>query len=225
MTVNAERNIILKGHQIVIPTVYQNIVVSLAHIGHQGILKTKSLLRSKVFFFGLDKKVEKEIMHCIPCQAVGNAKPQEPIKSTKIPPKVWQVIHADYLGPLPNGQYIFVVMDQRSRFPEVEFVNSTSANQLVSRLHRIFTTYGFPEKFISDNGPPFKSFNLANYMKKYGIRHIRVMPRWPRANGEVERFMKPLTKIIQTAYIERRDWKEECYNFLLAYRSTPHVTT
>ena len=51
------------------------------------------------------------------------------------------------------------------------------------------------------------------------------MPRWPRANGEVEQFMKPLTKIIQTAYIERRDWKEEYYNYLLAYRSTPHVTT
>ena len=71
-------------------------------------------------------------------------------------------------------------MDQRSRFPEVEFVNSTSANQLVSRLHRIFTTYGFPEKFISDNGPPFKSFNLANYIKKYVLcqdGHVQ-MEKW-----------------------------------------------
>ena len=51
------------------------------------------------------------------------------------------------------------------------------------------------------------------------------MPLWPQANAEAERFMKPLTKIIQTAFIEKKSWKSEVYKFLFAYHSTPHSTT
>ena len=75
LTVNTERNIILKGNRIVVPKPYQNIVVKLAHQGHIGIQKTKALLRSKVFFVGMDKLVEKEITNCLPCQATGKPKP------------------------------------------------------------------------------------------------------------------------------------------------------
>ena len=40
----------LKNSRIVIPRCFEIIVVKLAHIGHQGLVKTKSLLGSKVFF-------------------------------------------------------------------------------------------------------------------------------------------------------------------------------
>ena len=34
-----------------------------------GIVKTKALLREKVWFPGIDKEVERNISNCIPCQA------------------------------------------------------------------------------------------------------------------------------------------------------------
>jgi len=36
---------------------------------------------------------------------------------------------------------------------------------------------------------------------------------------------KSLNKAIHVATIERKNWKEELYNFLLNYRATPHTTT
>ena len=50
LSLNDEENIILRDKRIVFPWCFKIIVVKLAHIGHQGLFKTKSLLRRKVFF-------------------------------------------------------------------------------------------------------------------------------------------------------------------------------
>ena len=47
----------------------------------------------------------------------------------------------------------------------------------------------------------------------------------PQANGEVERFMHVLKKVIRTSTAERKSWKQELYTFLRNYRATPHSTT
>ena len=41
LTVNSAANLILRGSRIVIPTALQQRATSLAHEGHQGIVKTK----------------------------------------------------------------------------------------------------------------------------------------------------------------------------------------
>jgi hypothetical protein len=78
---------------------------------------------------------------------------------------------------------------------------------------------------VSDNGPPFTSSKFKEYLKRRGIKHRRITPRWPQANAEAERFMQPLKKVIQTAFIEKRDFKEAVYGFLFTYRVTPHSST
>lgn len=55
--VNAESNLILCGNRIVIPSSLQQRSIDLAHEGHQGIVKTKRLLREKVWFPGIEEKV------------------------------------------------------------------------------------------------------------------------------------------------------------------------
>ena len=57
-----------------------------------------------------------------------------------------------------------------------------------------------------------------------GITHHKITPLWPQANTESETFMKPLTKCLQTAVIDSKDWKQELQLFLLNYRATPHCT-
>ena len=46
-------------------------------------------------------------------------------------------------------------------------------------------------------------------------------PLWPEANGEVERFMKTFGKVLRTT----THWKQDMYQFLCNYRTTPHRTT
>ena len=96
------------------PQYDHKVAVTLAHRGHQGIEKTKTLLRSKVFFLNMDQLTEDEIRHCIPCQAVSKEKAPATLKVMPTPKHVWQCLKIDYFGRLPNGSYVLVVLDQRS---------------------------------------------------------------------------------------------------------------
>ena len=78
---------------------------------------------------------------------------------------------------------------------------------------------------ITDSGPPFSSSSVQNYFKSKRIYHQKITPRRPRANGEVERFMQPLSKIIKAAYIERTGWENSVHQFLYSYRNTRHSVT
>ncbi|PFX29727.1 Potassium channel subfamily T member 1 [Stylophora pistillata] len=61
LAVSASGNLILHGTRIVIPKSLQEHVVNLAHEGHQGLVKTKSLLHEKVWFWNIDKLVESKL--------------------------------------------------------------------------------------------------------------------------------------------------------------------
>ena len=50
LTVGVTAQIIIRGTRIAVPGKLQERVVNLAHEGHQGVVKTKSLLREKVCF-------------------------------------------------------------------------------------------------------------------------------------------------------------------------------
>ena len=173
----------------------------------------------------MDKMIENLIKDCISCQATRKQNPPAKLNIMPVPERIWQEINIEYLGPIPNGKYILVIMDQRSCYPEVEFVSSTSADQLLLSLDRIFSSYGLPEVIIMDNGPPFKAQAVKDYMLSHAIKHRRITPLWPQANAEAERFMQSLNKTLQAAYIEKVEWRRAVYEFLSQYRHTPHCTT
>ena len=50
-------------------------------------------------------------------------------------------------------------------------------------------------------------------------------PKWARANGEVERFVRTVKKVIKTAKLEHKNYKQELNKMLRNYRATPHSTT
>ena len=127
----------------------------------------------------------------------------------QIPDHVWQTVNTDYLGPLPDNKYALVMIDQRSRYPVVTFTNNTTAKNFITICNNVFGHFGFPETLISDNGPPFRSNDVKTYTKGKGIKHRRVTPLWLQANGEVEKFMLPLTKVICTAHIENKNFIQE----------------
>ena len=130
-----------------------------------------------------------------------------------------------HVGPFPSGELLLVVIDEFSRFPEVEIVTTTSAKAVIPKLDNIFCRQGVPVVIKSDNGPPFNSSEFEQFASYLGFEHRKVTPYWPKANGEVERFMRTIGKAIRTAHIEKKNWKQALYQFLRQYRATPHSTT
>ena len=118
----SSEGLVVRGLRIVLPQALRRRAVKLAHEDHQGISKTKSLLRSKVWFPDIDSLVEEEISLCRECQLNGERVRPEPLQMTKMPERPWEYLRADFKGPLPDGQMALIVQDEHSRFPSIQVV-------------------------------------------------------------------------------------------------------
>lgn len=98
--------------------------ITIAHKqGHPGITKTKELMRKKYWFPGMNRRIENIVSTCFSRQVT------EPAKMTTLPERIWDTVEADFCGPFPNNEYVLVVTDQYSRYPDREFLRSTSVRR------------------------------------------------------------------------------------------------
>ncbi|XP_055585225.1 uncharacterized protein K02A2.6-like [Uranotaenia lowii] len=107
---------VMRGDRMIIPQSLQKRVLTLAHIGHPGIERSKQRLRSKVWWPSMDKDVKKAVRSCSDCQIVGGTSPPEPMAMRELPENPWETLCMDILGPLPSGKSLLVVEDLYSRF-------------------------------------------------------------------------------------------------------------
>ena len=217
--------VVLCQNRIVVPKSLQKKVLQIAHEGHQGIVKTKQLLREKVWFPNIDKQVEQYVKACIACNANVDRNVPEPLQMSQLPIQPWTEVSMDFCGPFPSGDYLMIVIDDYSRYPIAETLTTISAKAVIPKLDNIFAMFGTPEIVKTDNGPPFNGSEFAKFAEYIGFKHKKVTPLWPQANGEAERFMKTIEKSLRAAVIEGRSWKQELHNFMRNYRATPHSTT
>ncbi|XP_063412611.1 uncharacterized protein K02A2.6-like [Mytilus trossulus] len=219
-------HIVLRGTRLIIPTELRNQILKLGHEGHPGIVLMKQRLRSKVWWPNMDKSIEEYCKSCYGCQLVANPEKPEPMIRTSLPSKPWEQISADFLGPLPSGEYLFTVVDYYSRWLEVTIMSkSTSADRVIDALDKMFTIHGLPISIATDNGPQFISDTFKTYLDQNGIVHRRITPLWPAANGEIERQNRSLLKRMRIANAEKKNLSTEIQTYLKMYRSTPHCTT
>lgn len=128
-------------------------------------------------------------------------------------------------GTLPDGKHSMVIIDDYSKYPEIEILSSLSAAEVIQKVEKVMATHGLLKEIRTDNGPPFQGQEFASYLASHGIVHRKITPKWPQANGEAKRFMKTLNKIIRISVAMGDPMEQSIYSFLRDYRQTPHVTT
>ena len=72
----------------------------------------------------------------------------------------------------------------------MKHMSSTTTERTIDELCLIFATHGLSEEVVSDNGPQFTSAELAEFMRKNGIKHTLVPPCHPQSNGAAERSVR-----------------------------------
>ena len=112
------------------------------------LIKTKKLLREKVWFPGIDALVARTVKDCL-ALPIG----QPIVNPMPIPLQAWDTVYADFLGPLPGKDLLLVVIDGRTWFPEVV----QSIVLLVSLRHM-----GYPEHLSQTMGHPFTVRNFVD---------------------------------------------------------------
>lgn len=217
--------LVMRGTRLVVPDALQLRCVKIAHEGHLGITKTKALIRSKLWFRKMDKLIENVIKGCLNCQLEGDGEIRPPIEPTTMPEEPWEQLAVDFYGPLKNGHHLMVLIDEHSRFPIVEQVNSTGSIHVIPILDKVFSMFGIPKVIKSDNGAPFNGKNFSEFCTYLGIKHRKITPYWPRANGQAENFMKNIGKLVRRTHVNKLCLEQELNKFLRCYRSTPHPAT
>lgn len=220
-------DILLRGDRIVVPKELRPRILKIAHEGHLGTTMMKSTLRLSVWWPKLDKEVENFVKNCRGCILVSAPDAPEPMTRKQMPAGPWQEIAVDFLGPLPEGQWLFVVVDYYSRFVEVVEMKSITAAETIRELSTIFGRFGIPTTMRADNGPQLSAEckELKQFCEEYDIELVNTIPYWPQANGEVERQNRTILKRLRISQELGKDWRLELRKFLLAYHSTVHPTT
>lgn len=205
------QGVLLKSARIVVPSSMRLDVLDKVHEGHLGIVKCRERAKTSVWWPGLSTQIKNMVENCQTCARHREQRP-EPLISTALPERPWQLVAAD-LFQLGNSIYLLVV-DYFSRYVEITNMHkSIQSTNIVGAMKAIFARHGIPEELRSDNGPQFASAEFSHFAKEWGFKHNTTSPRFPQANGEVERAVKTVKSILKK--------EKDPAKGLLAYRSTP----
>jgi hypothetical protein len=119
-----------------------------------------------------------------------------------------QMVHGNALIWIFGGFYGFygftssnsdflIIIDVYSRYAITEEVLSKTAFQINNTLHKFWSFFGIPGDLKTGNDPTFTSSEFENMNKFFCIRHRLITPFWRRANGETERFIRYINKVMR----------------------------
>lgn len=188
-------------------------------------MKIKALIRSRVWYPGIDTQVEEMIKRCLICQVNADKPKLEPLKPSPMPVGTWQEVSADFFGSMDTGLYWFVNYCDYSMYVILDAIKSVSMDHVQPVLEKIFSLFGTPKIYKSDNGAPFMSYRFDRFAELWGFKHRKVSPLWPRANGGAESVMPKLSKILRAFAVSGAGREQALQAFPRSYRATPHTTT
>ena len=213
-----KNSVLLKSNSLVIPKLLRKRILDIAHQHHFGIVKTKGLLREKVWWPGTDQgstswsvpdhqtfSLNSLIKSCYSCQVTIQANNiSMPVTPTEIPEDCWDTLAIDLQGPYPTGDYLLALIDYRSRYPCVMELKHVTTRKIIIEFDKVFKLFGYPRKLVFDTGQQFRSKEFQEYLRQNDIKLHKITPYSPWENGETERFNRCLKKVNQCAHAETK---------------------
>ncbi|VDP84558.1 unnamed protein product [Echinostoma caproni] len=111
-------------------------------------------------------------------------------------------------------------MDFYSRWPEVYFTTSPSAEFTIRELRKTFSGGGFPHDNVTDNGSHYTAKKVTYWLNPVSCRYILTPPRDPQSNGSAENFVRTLKSAIASANPSTFNELDRSFHNFLMQRST-----
>ena len=128
-----EAGCLLWGMRAVIPEKLRQKLLAQLHLDHPGTTRMKMIARGYFWWPELDRDIESMVRSCLPCQSVKRVSPVATLHSWTWPTRPWQRVHLDFAGPF-QGFMFFVIVDARSKWPEVLIMTQTTVSKTISLL-------------------------------------------------------------------------------------------
>lgn len=218
---SSQEDCILLGCRVIIPTSLRSQILKMLHRTHAGIVHTKELARSYIWWPGLNEDITSLVSTCENCLENRNMPPKTNHEWIT-PARPWSRLHIDFAGPFHNKTFLIIV-DAYSKWPEVFVINNMSSTSVIYYLRLIFATHGLCETLVSDNGRPFVSNELKQFLAANKIVHKTTAPYHPSSNGLAERMVQTVKDKLRK--MDKIPWDVKIPNMLLGLRVTPCAST
>lgn len=183
-------------------------------IGHFSIEKTLNKIQKDFWFPKMKRFITKYVKSCIECAY--SKEPSGPKEGHLHPihkiDKPFDTVHIDHLGPFVKSSkgycYLLVLVDGFTKFCLLKPIRNLKSKLSIAVLEDIFSTFGYPNRLISDQGTSFTSREFKEFCCSANVRHILNAVSSPRANGQVERYNRTILDAL-TAYTDKlgeRNW-------------------
>lgn len=182
------------GERKIIPAMLREKVLDVLHSNHAGIEKMKQLARMHVYWEGLNKDIELHVAQCESCQIFRKDK-HKVYGNWPVTTFPFERVHVDFFHF--NNSTFLILVDVFSRWMEIKRMNRTSAQSLVCKFEEIFSVFGFPKEIVSDNGPPFGSYELKKFLDERSIKLTHSPPYHPQSNGLAERAVQTAKSVLR----------------------------
>ena len=212
---------ILFNNRVVVPHSLQNEVLQQFHTDHPGITAMKSLARSLIWFYGMDKQIEDIVNNCDICQSV-RSRPAQVNIEWPTPVRPWSRVHVDHC--FIENKVCLVAVDALTKYLEVEIVSNTSVQETIDALRLIFSRHGLCDVIVSDNASCFTAQSFQDFLTNNGIHHITPPPYSPASNGQAERCVRIVKDLLKKCS-SSDSFKSRLSKVLFYYRSVPHSVT
>ena len=210
-----ECGILMKNSKILIPETLKQKYLRQIHQGHQGIEACRSRAREFVFWVKLNDDLKNLVEKCDLCQSQQNSTSIIQKYVSEVPPHPWHTIGSDlfYFRRID----FLVVVDYFSKYLFVRKIHNSTSSAVIKELGMIFSEFGKPQIFRSDNGPCYSSQEFKIFMQNWSIEHRTSSPHYPQSNGFAESMVKVSKNLTEKAVLQDLPWNR----FLLDYRCTP----
>ncbi|KAF0308745.1 uncharacterized protein FJT64_020061 [Amphibalanus amphitrite] len=230
--------VVLRGpDRAVVPAALRSKYLQLAHRAHDGVVRTKQLLRDLAWWPGMSKDAAALVADCPSCHAKDAVLTQQarpaPLQPVELPDRPWSKLGLDIMGPIPgappSAKYAITMTDYHSKWPEVALTSSIETDDVIQFLSQAWSREGLCDELVTDNGPQFTSDRFRQYLAQRSIRHHTSAVYWPRGNGAVERLNREVKVWLKEAtQLQSRtaaSFSGHVRQRLALYRATPHCTT
>ena len=152
--------------QLVLPSQCRSQVLELAHsvplAGHLGRKKTEQRILQRFYWPGVHRDVASYCKQCAECQKSSmEGRTHAPLIPLPIISEPFARVAMDIVGPLPRSKsgnnYILVMCDYATRYPEAVPLKTTDAVSVAEELLKVFCRVGFPNEILTDQGSNFMS--------------------------------------------------------------------
>ncbi|XP_057329775.1 uncharacterized protein K02A2.6-like [Microplitis mediator] len=219
-----ENECLMWGYRMVVPKSLRKYLLEELHSAHAGIVRMKAMARSHVWWPNIDAEIEELSQSCQLCLEAADSPPRAQLHCWNWPEEPNHRLHIDFLGPLESQMYV-VIVDAHSKWVEIRTMKDIKAKATIKVLEEYFAAWGLPQKLVSDNGPAFIASEFAQFLRRYGITHIKPAPYHPASNGASENAVRSFKKKFKVLRKAGYDKDDAVQKYLFYTRATPHSTT